>query len=76
MAIDEGSVTPLIMLVLFAVFDAIDHPILIEACIADMCTQMARNMLKLNKDNTELIVFTSNKHLNKTENVRIKVISS
>jgi len=40
----------------------------IEACIADM--------LKLNKDMAEFIVFSSKQHVKKTENLRIKLGSS
>ena len=39
----------------------------ITACDADV------TMLKLNKDKTEFIVFSSNQHVEKTGNLRIKV---
>jgi len=42
----------------------------IEACIADISTWMNSHMLKLNKDKTEFIVFSSMQHV---ENLRIKV---
>ena len=45
-------------------------------CIADISTWMNSNMLKLNKDKTEIIVFSSKQHVKKTENLRIKVGSS
>ena len=48
----------------------------IEACIADISNLMNSNMLKLNKDKTEFIVFSSKQHVKKTENLRIKVGSS
>jgi len=48
----------------------------IEACIEDINIWMNSNMLKLNKDQTELIVFSSKQHVKKTENLRIKVGSS
>ena len=48
----------------------------IEACIADISTWMNSNMLKLNKDKTEFIVFSSKQHVKKTENLCIKVGSS
>jgi len=37
---------------------------------------MNNNVLKLNKDKTELIVFSSKQHVRKTESLRIKVGSS
>ena len=37
---------------------------------------MNSNMLKLNKDETLVIVFSSKQHVKKTENLRIKVGSS
>ena len=37
---------------------------------------MNNNMLKLNKDTKEFIVFSSKQHVNKTENLRITVWSS
>ena len=37
---------------------------------------MNSNMLKLNRDKTEPIVFTSKQHVKKTENLRIKIGSS
>jgi len=45
----------------------------IEACSADVIIWMNSNMLKLNKDRTEFIVFSSKQHVKKTENLRIKV---
>ena len=45
----------------------------IEACIADISTWMNSNMLKLNKDKIEFIVFSSKQHIKKTENLYIKV---
>ena len=37
---------------------------------------MNSNMLKLNKDKTEFIDFSSKQHVKKTENLHIKVASS
>jgi len=48
----------------------------IEACFADINTCMNINMLKLNKDKTEFIVFSFKQHVKKTENFCIKVGSS
>jgi len=48
----------------------------IEACFAVISTWMNNNMLKLNKDKTKLIVFSSKQHVKKTDNLRIKVGSS
>jgi len=48
----------------------------IEACIADINTWMNSNMLKLNKDKTEFIVFSSKQHVKKTENLPINLGSS
>ena len=39
----------------------------IEACIADIRTWMNNNMLKLNKDKTQSIVFSTKQHVKKTE---------
>jgi len=48
----------------------------IEACIEDISIWMNSNMLKLNKDKTEFIVFLSKQHVKKTENLCIKEGSS
>ena len=48
----------------------------IEAYIADISTCMNSNMLKLNKDNTAFISFSSKQYEKKIENLRIKVVSS
>jgi len=45
----------------------------IEGCIADIGTWMISNMLKLNKDKTELIIFSCKQYVKKTENLCIKV---
>ena len=37
---------------------------------------MNSNMLKMNKDKTEFIVFSSKQHVKKTDNLRIKVGSN
>ena len=48
----------------------------IEASIADISTWMKSNMLKLNKDKAEFIVFSSKQQVKKTKNLGIKVGSS
>jgi len=45
----------------------------IEAFVANINTWMASNMLKLIKDETEFIVFSSNQYVKKTESLQIKV---
>jgi len=42
-------------------------------CIADISILMNRNMLKLKKNKTKFIVFSSKQHAKKIENIRIKV---
>jgi len=41
----------------------------IKACIADISTWINSNMLKLNKDKTKFILFSSKQHAKKTENL-------
>ena len=53
-----------------------DFSSLIEAYIADISTWTNSNMLKLNKDKTEFIIFSSKQHAKKTENLPIKIGSS
>ena len=48
----------------------------ISSSIEDISIWMNINMLKLNKDKTEFIVFSSKQHVKKTENLRIKIGSS
>ena len=45
----------------------------IEAYTEDISIWMNSNMLKLNKDKTEFIVFTSKQHVKETENLRARV---
>ena len=45
----------------------------IEACVSDVADWMGSNMLKLNQDKTELIVFTSKNHSDKVCDVSINV---
>ena len=47
-----------------------------EACITDINIWMNSTVLKVNRLKTELIVFSSNQHVKKTENLRITVASS
>ena len=49
---------------------------LIEACIEDISIWTNSNMLKLNKDKTGFIVFSSKQHTKKTENLPIQIQSS
>ena len=48
----------------------------IEACIEDISIWINSNMLKLKKDKSEFIVFSSKQYVKKTENLNIKVESS
>ena len=48
----------------------------IEDYIVDISTWMKSNMLKLNEDKSEFIVFSSKQHVKKTDDLRIKVGSS
>lgn len=45
----------------------------VEACAADISTWMSNNMLKLNQDKTELIVFSSKFNAKKTSEVSMNV---
>ena len=45
----------------------------IEACIPDLSILMNSNMLKLNKDKIELIVFSSRQRVKKSDKLRIMV---
>ena len=47
----------------------------IEACIKGISIRMNNNMLKLNKDKTEFIAFSSKQRLEKNENPIIKIFS-
>jgi len=53
-----------------------DISFLIEASIEDISIRMNSIMLKLNKDKTKFIVFSSKQHVKITENLCIKVGSS
>jgi len=90
-ALDEGSMTTLIMLDLSVDYDVIDHSILLKhfefwnwndsssltkAYIEEITILMNNNMLNFNKDNTEFVVFSRKQHVNKTKNLRVKVDSS
>ena len=48
----------------------------VELCLIDIIYWMNHNMLKLNADKTELIVFTPKNHLNQIADISIKVGSS
>ena len=47
-----------------------------EDCLADISTWMENNLLKLNQNKTEIIVFSSKQNINKTRNFLLKVGSS
>ena len=53
-----------------------DISYLIETCIEHTGIWTNNNMLKLNKDNAEFIVFLSKQHMKNTYNLFIKVVSS
>ena len=45
----------------------------LEACIADIGQWMTSNLLKLNQDKTELIIFSSKQNLQSVPNIKLKV---
>ena len=47
-----------------------------EACIEEIGIWINGNMLKLDKDKTELIILSLKQHVEKTDNLQIKVRSS
>ena len=48
----------------------------LEACLADISTWMSANMLKLNEENTELIIFNSKHQVRINEELRLQVGSN
>lgn len=50
-----------------------DHFTRLELCVSDISLWMSNNLLKLNHDKTELIVFTQKRNAQKVPNIKLKV---